>query len=188
MIIETIVTTRSPNGEPHIAPMGATVVEGGYLLQPFRPSRTLENLAATGVGVVNLTDDVRIFAGCVAGRRHSVPTRPASTIDCPRLTETLAHDEFTVERVEEDPQRPRFFCRIRHSEGHGRFLGLNRAKAAVLEGAVLVSRLSMLEPERIDRDMAYLAIAVDKTAGPAEREAWEWLVAAVADHRRKRAS
>jgi hypothetical protein len=34
----------------------------------------------------------------------------------------------------------------------------------------------MLPPEKIDREMSYLAIAVDKTAGPREREAWSWLV------------
>ena len=28
--------------------------------------------------------------------------------------------------------------------------------------------------------MGYLAIAIDKTAGPAEREAWQWLLEAFA--------
>ena len=31
--------------------------------------------------------------------------------------------------------------------------------------------------------MAYLQIAIDKTAGPEEREAWGWLTEAVARHR-----
>ena len=56
------------------------------------------------------------------------------------------------------------------------FRGFNRAQAAVVEAAILVSRLHMLPAEKIDREMAYLAIAIDKTAGPAEREAWSWLV------------
>ena len=188
MIKEVIVTTRSLAGEPHIAPMGATVIEGGYLLQPFRPSRTLDNLATTRIGVVNFTDDVRIFAGCVVGRRMNVDVRKASNIDCPRLSDALSHDEITVERVEDDPQRPKFFCRTFHSEGHTRFEGLNRAKAAVLEAAVLVSRLSMLSDEKIDAEIAYLTIAVEKTAGPDELEAWGWMLEAIADHRAKRAS
>jgi hypothetical protein len=31
--------------------------------------------------------------------------------------------------------------------------------------------------------MSYLQIAIDKTAGPEEREAWQWLRAAVVQHR-----
>ena len=188
MIREVIVTTRSREGEPHIAPMGATVIEGGYLLQPFRPSRTLDNLASTRIAVINFTDDVRIFAGCVAGRRVPVEVMKSTHIECPRLADALSHDEITVERAEDDPQRPKFFCKTYHSEGHRRFEGLNRAKAAVLEAAVLVSRLTMLPDEKVDQEMAYLTIAVEKTAGPEELEAWGWMVEAVAEHRRKRAS
>jgi len=66
---------------------------------------------------------------------------------------------------------------------HAPFLGLNRAQAAVLEGAVLVSRLHMLPPDKVATEMAYLQIAVDKTAGPQEHEAWGWLREAVAAHR-----
>jgi hypothetical protein len=34
----------------------------------------------------------------------------------------------------------------------------------------------MLPAEKIDAELEYLAIAIDKTAGPAEREAWSWLL------------
>ena len=54
---------------------------------------------------------------------------------------------------------------------------------AVIEAAVLVSRLHMLPPEKIDSEMAYLKIAINKTAGPEEHEAWGWLQEAVAKHR-----
>ncbi|MCB4768878.1 DUF447 family protein [Ancylobacter sp. Lp-2] len=186
MIRETIVTTRSRAGERHIAPMGATVIEGGYLLQPFKPSRTLDNLADTQIGVINFTDDVRLIAACVLGKRIPVETQKASYIDCPRLVGALSHDEITVDRIEDHPQRPRIFCKTYHSEGHHRFLGMNRAKAAVLEAAVLISRLHILPDDKVDAEMAYLAIAVEKTAGPEEQEAWEWMLEAVSSHRRTR--
>jgi uncharacterized protein len=188
LVREAIVTTRSPSGEPHIAPMGATVIEGGYLLQPFRPSRVLDNLSSTRIGVVNFTDDVRLFAGIVVGRRVPVDVRKATIIECPRLADALSHDEITVERIEDDPARPRIFCKTYHSEGHTRFLGLNRAKAAVLEAAVLVSRLSTLPDDQVDAEMGWLAVAIEKTAGEAELEAWGWMVEAVAEHRARRAS
>jgi hypothetical protein len=41
----------------------------------------------------------------------------------------------------------------------------------------------MLPADKVDREMAYLQIAIDKTAGDTERTAWDWLVAAVARHR-----
>ncbi|MGR7997363.1 MULTISPECIES: DUF447 domain-containing protein [unclassified Xanthobacter] len=186
MIRETIVTTASPAGVAHIAPMGATLTAGGYLLLPFRPSRTLDNLLASGAGVLNFTDDARVFAGCVTGRRRDWPTLPAGA--SVRLADTLAHAEFVVEKVEDDPVRPRFHCRVVNSESHGLFQGLNRAVAAVVEGAVLVSRLHLLPADEVAREMARLAIAVEKTAGPAEQEAWGWLVDTVAAHRAQVAS
>ena len=66
-----------------------------------------------------------------------------------------------------------------HAASHSDFVGFNRAQAAVIEGAVLVSRLRMLPPQKVDAEMAYLQIAIDKTAGPEEHEAWGWLVDAV---------
>jgi hypothetical protein len=69
---------------------------------------------------------------------------------------------------------------------HAPFTGFVRAQAAVLEGAVLVSRLFMLDDEKVDREFAYLQIAIDKTAGPHELEAWQWLREAVAAHRAAR--
>ena len=188
MIRETIVTTVSADGAPHIAPMGATPIEGGWLLQPFRPSTTLDNFLATRCGVVNFTDDSRVFAGCVTKRRTDWPTVKADIVDSVRLENTLAVHEVRVAAIEDDAQRPKLRCETVHRASHGSFPGLNRAVAAVLEGAVLVSRLHMLAPEKIDQEFSYLQIAIDKTAGPHEREAWEWLTAAVRAHREKAAS
>jgi len=45
----------------------------------------------------------------------------------------------------------------------------------------------MLPAAKVDTEMAYLQIAIDKTAGPDEREAWGWLREAIAAHRAKAA-
>jgi hypothetical protein len=188
MIRETIVTTLSADGVPHVAPMGATPIDGGWLLQPFRPSTTLENFLATRCGVVNFTDDARVFAGCVTGVRRDWPTAPAGSVASVRLAGALATHEVAVDVVEEHPQRPRLRCRTVREAAHAPFPGLNRAIAAVLEGAVLVSRLGMLPEAKIDAELAYLQIAIDKTAGPQELEAWGWLRDAVRAHRETEAS
>lgn len=187
VIIETIVTTVDRDGQPHIAPIGVHVHDEGYVIAPFRPSRTLDNLLASGGAVINLTDDVRVFAGCLTGRRDA-PLAPASVIKGVRLAGALTHREVQVIRVEDDAQRPRFICRQVHEQqhrgldGHTGFNGFNRAQAAVIEAAILVSRLDRLPRARIEQEIDYLRIAIDKTAGAAEREAWDWLIERIEGH------
>ena len=79
MIRESIITTASAAGEPHVAPMGVIWDEGVPVLAPFRPSRTLDNLRENPCAVINHTDDVRLFAGCLTGRRDW-PVGPAGKV------------------------------------------------------------------------------------------------------------
>jgi hypothetical protein len=95
----------------------------------------------------------------------------------------VSHREIEVSFVEQDEQRPRLFCRTVHTENHRPFLGYNRAQAAVLELAILVSRLHILPADKISQETAYLQIAIDKTAGPEELEAWHWLMQRIETHR-----
>src|SRR5436305_4537742 len=181
MIRETIVTTIGAEGRVHLAPLGIIADGEGFVLAPFRPSTTLENLRVVPFAVANYTDDVRIFAGCLTGRREW-PVKTAEKIPVPRLAAALAHAELAVERVAEDEQRPRFHCRVVHRVSHAPFDGLNRAQAAVIEAAILVSRLDFLPRDKIERDIEYLRIAVEKTAGAAEQEAWDWLMEKIRCH------
>jgi hypothetical protein len=178
VIFETIVTTRDESGRDHIAPMGVRREGDLLILSPFRPSATLEHILREKCAVVNYTDDVRIFAGCLTGR-YDWPTLPVEHLPCRRLAAALAHSELRLERTEDDPARPRLYCREVGHAVHGAFGGFNRAQAAVIEAAILVSRLNMLPQEKIDAEMAYLAIGVGKTAGSRELEAWGWLKARI---------
>lgn len=182
MILETVVTTVAPDGTPHIAPMGIREHDDSIILAPFRPSTTLDNVLATGCAVVNAIDDVRVFAGCVTGRR-SWPTVPADRVACVRLAQGLHHIELTLTSIDDEALRPRLLCRRVFEATHAAFRGFNRAQAAVIEAAILVSRLHMLPLDKIDAELAHLRIAVDKTAGPREREAWDWLIERIARHR-----
>jgi hypothetical protein len=137
-----------------------------------------------GHAVINHTDDVRVFAGCLTGHR-AWPLFPAERVPGRVLAGALSHQELVVDRVEEDPVRPRFVCRVVHEAGHAPFRGFNRAQGAVIEAAILVSRLHLLPWEKIERELAYLEIAVSKTAGPREAEAWAWLMERIATFRRE---
>lgn len=174
-IVETIVTTQNAAGEIHIAPLGLIEDGEGWIIAPFRPSRTLDNLRANPCAVASHTDDVRVFAGCLTGR-CDWPLKQASKVKGKYLASALTHWELTVDRVTEDEQRPRFHCLIAHMASHAPWPGFNRAQVAVLELAVLTTRLHMLPASKIENELKYLEIAVSKTAGPREQEAWGWLM------------
>ena len=180
MIHEIIITSRNPDGTTQIAPMGVRQDGAHYVLAPFRPSRTLDNLTRERHAVVNFTDDVCVFAGCLTGR-YDWPLCAATRVPVQRLQESLGHAELEVKEFEDDVQRPRFLCAVVHQETHAPFTGFNRAQAAVLEAAILVSRLHMLPAEKIQGELEYLRVAVEKTAGERERLAWSWLEARIVE-------
>ncbi len=180
-IRETIVTTVNAKGRVHIAPLGIIAQDDGWVIAPFRPSTTLENLTAVPFAIANYTDDMRIFAGCLTGRREW-PLVAVQDCPVPRLEAALSHSVLQVVSVTQDENRPRYFCRIAAEATHAPFTGMNRAKAAVLELAILVSRLHMLPKQKVDSEIAYLSIAIEKTAGAEERQAWDWLMERVNAH------
>lgn len=183
-IHEVIVITRNPDGSAHLAPMGVRQRDTGWLIAPFKPSRTLENLLREGVASINTTDDVRVYAGCLT-RRPEWPMVDCEQISGLRLRNALSHREVRVRQVSEDPHRPELLCETLYQSTHRPFNGYNRAQAAVIELAILVSRLQMLSAGKIDSEIAYLEIAIDKTAGSEEREAWDWLMQRVQEFRKR---
>jgi len=180
MIREMVLVTTSPEGRAHVAPMGVTESPEGWLLQPFRPSATLANLERGSPLTVNAVDDVRIYAGCITGRRDW-PCEALAEGGF-RLAAAATHWRVRVARQEDDPQRPRFWLEVQEAVAHRPFAGFNRAQAAVLEAAILASRLDRLSPGKVLAELAWLTIAIEKTAGPAEREAWGWLIGLIHGH------
>lgn len=181
-IRESIITTLHEDGSAHIAPMGVHETEQGLMLAPFKPSATLNNLIREGTATINYPDDVRIFAGCLTGKRDW-PTLSATVITGIRLQDCLAHTEIKIHTHEDHEQRPKFYCDVVHEQMHKPYHGYNRAQFAVIELAILVSRLNMLSDEKIDSEIEYLRIGLDKTAGERELEAWGWLMGKVTQFR-----
>jgi uncharacterized protein len=176
MIYETIISTVDEAGKVHITPFGVRRVQDLILISPFKPSTTLNNILSTGCAVMNLTDDVRVFAGAVVKALPVCDLLPATKVTGFRLAHTLAHQELELVHVLEDELRPELQLRAVHQAMYQPFMGFNRAQAAVIEMAVLVSRLNMLTKEKVTVEQQYLQIAIDKTAGEREQEAWGWLI------------
>jgi uncharacterized protein len=175
MIFETIVTSIDESGNAHVTPFGVQH-EGDFLvIAPFKPSTSLNNILATKCAVLNLSDDVRVFAGALT-KRQAWTLLPASEINGVRLADCLAHTELSLVEVRDDAARPQLVMKKVAEFNHKPFAGFNRAQAAVIELAVLISRLHILPREKIEAELNYLKIAIDKTAGSREVEAWGWLI------------
>ena len=181
MIFETIICTTTSAGTAHLTPLGYTYADEQILLAPFVPSTTLDNLENNSHATLNMVDDVRVFAGCLTGRRDW-PLVEAKTHKGWRLKNCLAHKELSVVERVADTVRPKFYCDVLFEENHRAFRGYNRAQGAVIEAAILATRLDFLEPAKIKTEMTYLAIAIDKTAGQDEHESWRWIVDLIDAH------
>jgi len=162
--------------------MGIHLLEDEFIILPFRPSTTLNNILQSKTAIINYCDDVRIFAGCLTGKSDWTLTA-AEKIKGQYLSSALAHRELELVRIEDDNTRPKLYCKAIHTVNHAPFQGFNRAQYAVLEAAILVSRLNMLPIEKIESEIAYLSIGLNKTAGVKELEAWGWLMTIIEQHK-----
>ena len=176
MIVETIITTLDASGEANFAPMGVEWGEESIVVKPFVETTTFRNLQATGAAVVNLTDDVLLFArAAVSSPRY--PAFPAAVVRGVVLEAACSWRELRVRAVDATPPRARIETDVVHCGVRREFIGFNRARHAVLEAAILATRTHLLPPEHIREELARLQVIVDKTAGPREHEAMALLTA-----------
>ena len=170
MIIESILTTMDGSGRVNFAPMGVEWGEDEIVIKPFLETTTFQNLRATGAAVVNLTDDVMLFArGAIANVQF--PAVPATAVRGVVLEAACFWREVEVDTIDATPPRARIVTRVAHRGTRREFLGFNRARHAVLEAAILATRTHLLPPAQIRDEFARLQVIVDKTAGLREREA-----------------
>jgi hypothetical protein len=170
VIIETIVTTVGTDGVVNCAPMGVEWNEDLIVLKPFLETATYRNVVATGTAVVNLTDDVRLFArAAISNPSH--PTVPATVVSGVVLADCCSWREIEVRSVDNTPPRSRIETAVVHRGTRREFIGFNRASHAVLETAIYATRLHILPRTFIESELARLQIIVDKTAGPHDIEA-----------------
>lgn len=170
MILETIVTTVSGDGIVNCAPMGVEWSDEAVVLKPFLETATYRNVAATRAAVVNVTDDVRVFARAAVSNPEYA-TFPATTVRGVVLADCCSWRELEVRSIDSNPPRSRIETAVVHRGSRREFIGFNRARHAVLEAAIHATRLHILSREFVESEMARLQVIVDKTAGPKEFEA-----------------
>jgi hypothetical protein len=176
VIIECIVTTVDADGRINCAPMGVEWGDEVIVLKPFLDTVTYRNVTATRSAVVNLTDDVRVFARAAISS-PLYPTVRANVVNGVVLADCCSWRELEVRNVDSTPPRSRIDTGVVHRGVRREFIGFNRACHAVLEAAIYSTRLHLLEHEFVRGEIARLQIIVDKTAGAREREAMALLTA-----------
>jgi|SRR5579872_3153383 len=178
MILEGIVTSLDRHDQLNVAPMGPIVDEALALLvlRPFRTSRTYENLRARRCGVFHVVDDVLLLARAAIGALPEAPeTFPAVKIKGRVLSTACRWHEFEIIDVDDSQDRVTMQARVVHSGRLRDFFGFNRGKHAVLEAAILATRVHLIDRQEILAEFLRLRVLVQKTGGPREHEAFELL-------------
>jgi len=183
-LIETVVTTTGRDGVVNCAAMGVRWGEEELVFWPFNATRTLRNLRFRGEAVVHVTDDVLLFVQAALG--HPRPSMSAArSIAGSVIEETNSWREVVVTEIaptEDGMARSRVRARVvAIGTGRRQPLGLCRARHAVVEASIFASRLRWLGGERVWDELDRLQELVDKTAGPCEREAMEYVRRYVAE-------
>ena len=171
-ILEGIVTTYNEDGSVNISPMGpivdASVTQ--FVFRPYRTSTTYQNLKRTEQGVFHVTDDVMLFAQAALGQPDPLPT-----LDGLVLTDACRWYQFQIDAIDDSQERTEITA---HAVDQGRnrdFFGFNRAMHAVLEAAILATRIHLLPAAEILAELARLESQIKKTASVAEQKAFEFL-------------
>ena len=184
-LLETVVTTIGGDGVVNCAAMGVRWGEEELVFWPFEATRTLRNLRVHGEAVVHLTDDVLLFVESALG--HPRPAmRPASAITGSVIEDVQSWREVVVTEIvpSASGELPRSMVRARvvaSGSGPREASGLCRARHAAVEASILASRLRWLGAEHVTGELARLQELVDKTAGPRERAAMEYVRRYVAE-------
>jgi hypothetical protein len=170
MIIETIFSTLDVDGKPNFAPMGLALKGDAVAVRPYRNTRTFGNLSLTGCGVANVTDDVLAFVkSCFYDA--VLPHFPAEKIHGAVFEHTCSWMELEVVSGSGDDVRADFDCRVVHTGRRKDYAGFCRAGGAVIEAAILATRIDMNDLETVEEELNRYQAIVEKTGSGSEEEA-----------------
>ncbi len=175
-ILEGVVITTNADGTTNIAALGPIVDTPltRAILRPFPTSVTYANLLRQRCCVLHVTDDVLLIAQAALDGLSPPPT-VEKTLHGAVLADCCHWFTLEVEDVKLAGERPEFHCRVVETGQKRPFFGLSRSKAAVIEAAILASRVKWLPPEQISHKMGELKTVLDKTASERDRAAFEFV-------------
>ena len=147
-----------------------------FVLRPFRSAQTYRNLCDHGEGVLHVTDDVLLLARAAVGAVEPVPeVVRAERILGYILRDACRYYEFRVTAIDDRDDRVTIEAETVYRGRFRDFFGFNRAKHAVVEAAILATRIALLPAEEIAQEFRKLAVLVQKTGGAQEHAAFQFL-------------
>lgn len=186
MILESIAVTWDADNGINIAPMGPVVDGpnlGEFTLRPFDGSTTCRNLLETRRVVIHVTDDAGLFASAAIEKITDPNLVTEATFSDKSTGWRLrtCHRWFALEVTETTGGNPvyQMQTRIIDSGTEGSFFGFNRAKHAIIEAAILATRVNFLDHDTIRDDLDRCQTLVDKTASDQDAKTFDWLKANV---------
>jgi hypothetical protein len=178
MILEGMVTTICEDGRVNLSPMGPLVDTAmrEIILRPYQTSTTYRNLKRTGQGVLHVIDDVWLLARAAVGVVDPLPRMQS----CQNgrgwyLEDACRWYAFEVRQLDDRQPRTEIIADVIQQGRGPEFFGFNRAKHAVVEAAILATRVKFLPAAEILAEFDRLAIPVEKTGGKAEKRAFSFL-------------
>jgi hypothetical protein len=172
MIIECIFSTMNSAGELNFAPMGLVWGEQEITVRPFVPTSTYQNLQTSGYGVASLTDDVQAYIKTGLHQEH-LPHFTAKTVPGAVYEGACSWRELQVVALKDDGLRADVRCRVLDSGWLREFVGFCRARNAIIEAAILATRLRFYKPEWILERLSEYAEIVKKTGDAPEELAFQ---------------
>src|SRR5262245_64779965 len=111
--------------------MGVEWGDDGIVLKPFLETATYRNVLATGSAVVNLTDDVRVFARAAISN-PDYATIPAIVVEGAVLADCCSWRELKVRSLDSTPPRSRSEATGVHQGARPEVIGFNPSTRAEL--------------------------------------------------------
>lgn len=175
MIIETIISTVDKKGCVNFAPMGIIMEGDDLIIRPYKEAITYQNLLTTRQGVVHITDNVWIFVQSALSNPQ-FESFPAEQVQGFVLKDTCYYYEFIISDMDCSKERAKFIAHIVKKGWVRDFIGFNRAKNAIIEAAILATRIKFIEVEKILEKFEEYTIIVKKTGGYQEEQAMRYLI------------
>jgi len=152
-----------------------------WTLKPFQSSTTFRNLHGRHRCVINVVDDALLLANAVLGNANDSPSLWTDGLGY--VLDGSCH-WYALSIKDWDITQPRAIatCLVCSTGSKRSFFGWNRAKHAVVELAILTSRIGLLESAYLESEIARLRVLIDKTAGERENLAFQLLVEHIQRH------
>ncbi len=150
VIVETIMSTYSAEGEPNAAPMGAIMqTETQLAVKLFNSSQTLRNLKAAKCAVLSLTSDIDLFYKTTFKQTNPNGTLPksmfvkAAVVNAPKLRKAEATIEVVLADLKSiDAERNQATLEVMHVDAEKTLpKAYNRAFGATIEALVHATRV-----------------------------------------------